>query len=320
MVLSVCVRVVCRRIKDARSVSTALSQYTTSLVTDSGVAAPDCTEREPRRQTDRQRLLRAAVLGVPNAGKTTLVNQLLGRKLFAVSPKRHTTTRNVVGVLTEGDHQVILMDTPGVVPYQVGRKLRAPKSFLTGPHRSLMEAELVVVVVDASDKRKRHQLDVEVLKTLAIYSHVPAVLLLNKVDAMRHKHVLLKITESILESTHSWMVEEGRRREQRMKMSPELRNESAAKADVFCGPTREQGALPAAAVESFGKVFMSSALTGDGVKDLRDYLLSCTHPGVWEYSLTEHSDQTQMELVEDVVREKLFLHLHREIPYVLTQV
>ncbi|CAI8017709.1 GTPase Era, mitochondrial [Geodia barretti] len=270
MVLSVCVRVVCRHIKESRSVSAALSRYCTSLVTESVVAAPDCTETEPRRQTtDRQRLLRAAVLGVPNAGKTTLVNQLLGRKLFAVSPKRHTTTRNVVGVFTEGDHQVILMDTPGVVPYQVGRKLRAPKSFLTGPHRSLMEAEFVVVVVDASDKRQRHQLDVEVLKTLARYSHVPAILLLNKVDAIRHKHVLLEITESILESTHSWMVEEGRRREQRMKMSPELRNESGAKADVYCGPTREQGALPAAAVESFGKVFMSSALTGDGVQDLR---------------------------------------------------
>ena len=90
-----------------------------------------------------------------------------------------------------------------------------------------------------------------------------------QVDAIRHKHVLLEITESILESTHSWMVEEGRRREQRMKMSPELRNESGATADVYCGPTHEQGALPAAAVESFGKVFMSSALTGDGVQDLR---------------------------------------------------
>ena len=95
MVLSVCVRVVCRRIKDARSVSAALSQYTTSLVTDSCVAAPDCTEREPRRQTDRQRLLRAAVLGVPNAGKTTLVNQLLGRKVCIIhiqTPLAHTAS------------------------------------------------------------------------------------------------------------------------------------------------------------------------------------------------------------------------------------
>ena len=82
MVLSVCVRVVCRHIKESRSVSAALSRYCTSLVTESVVAAPDCTETEPRRQTtDRQRLLRAAVLGVPNAGKTTLVNQLLGRKV-----------------------------------------------------------------------------------------------------------------------------------------------------------------------------------------------------------------------------------------------
>ena len=136
-------------------------------------------------------------------------------QLFAVSPKRHTTIRSAMGVFTEESRQVvssaphrslsyalcpaqILIDTPGVIPYQVGRKLKAPKSFLTGPQRSLMEAELgeikpsdcrmykavdltVVVMVDASDKRTRHQLDQQLMQTLARHSHIPAVLLLNKV-------------------------------------------------------------------------------------------------------------------------------------------
>lgn len=48
--------------------------------------------------------------------------------------------------------------------------------------------------------------------------------------------------------------------------------------------------------------------------------MSCASPGLWEYSVTVQSDQSQLTLVEDIVREKLFLHLHREIPYVVQQV
>ena len=92
------------------------------------------------------------------------------------------------------------MDTPGIIPYQVGRKFKASKSFLTGPRRSLMETELgkpaeaatpvnscfgtqsvVMVIVDASDKRTREQLHPEVVKVLMSQSHIPAVLVLNKV-------------------------------------------------------------------------------------------------------------------------------------------
>ena len=48
--------------------------------------------------------------------------------------------------------------------------------------------------------------------------------------------------------------------------------------------------------------------------------MSCARPGLWEFSVTVQSDQSQLTLVEDIVREKLFLHLHREIPYVVQQV
>lgn len=56
---------------------------------------------------EEQRLLKAAVIGTPNVGKSTLVNHLLGQRLFAVSPKVHTTIRMAMGVLTESNTQVV---------------------------------------------------------------------------------------------------------------------------------------------------------------------------------------------------------------------
>ena len=56
---------------------------------------------------EEQCLLKAAVIGTPNVGKSTLINQLIGEKLFAVSPKVHTTIRKAMGVLTENNAQVV---------------------------------------------------------------------------------------------------------------------------------------------------------------------------------------------------------------------
>jgi GTPase Era involved in 16S rRNA processing len=166
------------------------------------------------------------------------------------------------------------MDTPGVVPYQVGRKLKAPKSFLTGPHRSLMEAELVVVVVDASDKRTRERLNPQLVQTLSRYSHVPAVLLLNKVDAVRQKHVLLNITEGITEAAKKCVQEQERKGSEENSQRTQNVHTSAEEATVYC--RKEETKM--GAVESFREVFMVSALTGDGIEDLRVMLMESGHP------------------------------------------
>lgn len=61
----------------------------------------------PPPPLEEQCLLKAAIIGTPNVGKSTLVNQLLGQKLFAVSPKVHTTIRKAMGILTENSAQVV---------------------------------------------------------------------------------------------------------------------------------------------------------------------------------------------------------------------
>lgn len=64
---------------------------------------------------ENPRVLRVVLLGAPNAGKSTLSNQLLGRKVFPVSKKVHTTRCQALGVITEKETQVILLDTPGII-------------------------------------------------------------------------------------------------------------------------------------------------------------------------------------------------------------
>ncbi|XP_003387981.1 PREDICTED: GTPase Era, mitochondrial-like [Amphimedon queenslandica] len=220
-----------------------------------------------------QRLLRAAVLGLPNAGKSTLVNQLVGRNVAGVSPKPHTTRSQALGVFTEGDHQVVLIDTPGVVSLQYGRKMKFSKPFVTGPKRSTDEADLMLVMIDASDRYTRFKLNEQLLKIMKEVN-LPTSLVINKVDLLGYKQLLLKIVDSI-------------------------NSQSTA--------------------HPFNEVFMISALTGDGVDKLKDYLLDNTKPCDWLYDVHTYSNQSLEDQLAEVVREKLFKHLHKEIPYSIKQ-
>lgn len=122
-----------------------------------------------------------SILGYPSAGKSTLLNRLIGTRLAAVSRKRHTTRRRITGVLTAPPTQLVFLDTPGITHGHLGA-VRRP--LVRAAYDALADADVALVVVDAS-RPDEHWADVaRLVKQL----DAPRLaLVLNKADVVRHR-------------------------------------------------------------------------------------------------------------------------------------
>jgi GTP-binding protein Era len=200
-----------------------------------------------------------ALIGAPNAGKSTLINALVGSKVAIVSHKVQTTRALLRGIATEGDAQLVLIDTPGIfVP-----RRRLDRAMVTNAWAGAHDADIVAVLIDA-----KRGLDAEADALLDQLAQIrqPKILLLNKIDLV-DKPALLALAQ-------------------------------AANARV-----------PLAAT------FMISALTGDGVGDLKRWLAAHVPAGPWHYPEDQITDAPLRQLAAEVTREKLYLRLHQELPY-----
>jgi GTP-binding protein Era len=203
-----------------------------------------------------------AIIGAPNAGKSTLVNQLVGTKVTIVSHKVQTTRMRIRGLAIAGASQLIFIDTPGI--FRPRRRL--DRAMVEAAWRVAAEADVVVLLVDCD-----RGLEEKVEPILAQLTSVRRrLLVLNKVDRLKAKEPLLKMA-----------------------------------ADI-CAK------LP------FDRVFMVSALTGDGLADLKAYLAASVPPGPWHYPEDEVSDLPMRLLAAEITREKIFNRLHDELPYATT--
>jgi len=129
-----------------------------------------------------------ALIGRPNAGKSTLLNRLVGQKIAAVSDKPQTTRFRIQGVITKPDGQVVLVDTPGV--HQPGYELN--RRMMVAVQEALLGVDLVCLIRDASvstGNGDRFVLD------LVKRSEKPALLLLNKIDKLEDKSALLPLID-----------------------------------------------------------------------------------------------------------------------------
>ncbi|HYN84881.1 MAG TPA: GTPase Era [Pyrinomonadaceae bacterium] len=129
-----------------------------------------------------------ALVGRPNAGKSTLLNRLVGEKIAAVSNKPQTTRHQIRGVITRPEGQIVLVDTPGV--HQPGYLLN--RRMMAAVHDALEGVDLVCLIRDASvstGNGDRFVLD------LVRQSGKPALLLLNKTDKLADKTALLPLIE-----------------------------------------------------------------------------------------------------------------------------
>jgi GTP-binding protein Era len=201
----------------------------------------------------------AALIGVPNVGKSTLLNALVGSKVSIVTPKVQTTRALVRGIAIEGSAQIIFVDTPGIF----APRRRLERAMVGSAWSGTRDADLVALLVDS--RKGVQDEDESILRGLADI-RAPKALVLNKVDLVE-KSRLLALTQAL--------------------------NERAA----------------------FAATFMVSALTGDGVADLKSWFAAHVPPGPWLYPADQISDAPLRHLAAEITREKLFLRLHQELPY-----
>jgi GTP-binding protein Era len=129
-----------------------------------------------------------AVIGAPNAGKSTLVNALVGQKVAIVSEKAQTTRARLMGIAVEGESQILLVDTPGI--FEPRRRL--DRAMVAAAWTGAQDADLILLVIDAAAKIRD-----EVLEGLEAHQH-PLVLALNKIDLVK-KPQLLALSASLTE-------------------------------------------------------------------------------------------------------------------------
>ncbi len=125
------------------------------------------------------------IIGRPNAGKSTLLNALLGERLSVETPKAQTTRHRIKGILSEEDYQIIFSDTPGIVESPAYAMHEMMNQFVKG---AFEDGDILLLIVDAT--RPKEFLPEEWLEALLV-SQIPIILLLNKSDLVTIPDLLL---------------------------------------------------------------------------------------------------------------------------------
>jgi len=222
----------------------------------------------------------AAIVGAPNAGKSTLTNALVGEKVSIVTHKVQTTRFQIraIAMLATREaqmSQVVLVDTPGI--FSPNEKDRLAKSMVHAAWTGADDSNLVVHVVDAPAWLRREsgegsaqdRLSVEDTKNVAAglkKRKTKAFLVLNKVDEIPHDQVLPLIASF-----------------------------------------NEMGV--------YSEIFMTSARNGEGVEQLAYALAEAMPEGPLLYPTDQAADIPSRLMAAEITREKLFLRLHDELPY-----
>ena len=220
-----------------------------------------------------------ALVGAPNAGKSTLLNLLAGTKVAIVSGKPQTTRVRINGIVTKDDTQFVFADTPGMHP-GVSRRKELNRRMNKEIHAAMGDVDVCLVVADAARAlRNGMTLPSEMSPAIASIrsSHLPCVLLLNKADLVRDKEKLLLLLDA-LKDTLPWL-------------------------DM----------IPVSAVKNINtdvifKVLSENSSTVSGEKPL--YV---AEGFVFDPSLS--TDQSERFFLSELLREKLLAVLSEEIPH-----
>ena len=242
-------------------------------------------DSKPERKGEPRKLVRVGVIGEPNAGKSTLINSVVGEKVSIISEIMNTTRESIYVPYNMENTQIVFIDTPGIVPFQIARKLKLGRTQITAPRKVIDECDMLAVVIDLQSRRKRERIHECILDLLNDHPEFPSILILNKIDLIKRKSSLLKYVSQLT---------------------------SDRKKDAW-GYENNGG------YSKFNSVFMVSASTGDGVQDIVQYLIEHAKEGNWEYENQIKVDLPMDKQIAELFRETLLDSFRHEIPWQVKQ-
>ena len=204
-----------------------------------------------------------ALIGPPNSGKSTLMNQMVGQKVSIVTPKVQTTRSRIRGIAMKGTSQMVFVDTPGIFK----PKRRLDRAMVNAAWQGADDGDVLLLLHDCA--RKFIDDDTPAILAKIKEQKLTVSLILNKTD--------LASPEQLLSRTK-------------------------ALSDEY----------------QFEKIFMVSAEYGHGVEDVKSWLADKMPPSPYLFDPDDLSDLPLRLLAAEILREKLFLNLHQELPYQLT--
>lgn len=125
-----------------------------------------------------------SIIGKPNAGKSTLMNALVGEKMSIITPKAQTTRHRILGIVNEEDYQIVFSDTPGVIKPAYGLQ----ESMMGAVNDSLVDADIILFVTDINERHDESDV-IEKLRN----TQSPVAVIINKIDKSQQEYVIAKI-------------------------------------------------------------------------------------------------------------------------------
>lgn len=254
----------------------------------------------------KEKSIRVAIIGAPNAGKSSFINTITNHRICPTSRKVHTTLTQSTNILNKNNTQMVLFDTPGLTTVQENKKYNLGNKFQQAANDTIENADLIAVVHDVSNSYTRNVLHPTVLETLVTRKTVPSILIMNKIDMVRAKRILLDLVRVLTEDTLIC---------KQKKYLPWKGREEAFLTDMK-RPVKYKNAK-SAGWPYFSEVFMVSALTGDGVERVANYIRQQSIEKPWTYPDYQFTDQRAEDLILNNVRATLMDFLPDEIPYQL---